>query len=165
MLIGMLPIHFKIYIPQCPVFDPARSTHVHSFTLIGKLRWSIVRMISVLMLAPNVSVYLVEGVSVFGLLSEVLGICASVDSASFVFFSSVELATMVFSNYVNERIPSADSLGRITKELLTACPKQNTKPSKLVCTRFSGDMKNRGLLPAINREVMPKNDDMSQVNH
>ena len=49
-------------------------------------------------------VYVVEGVTVFGLLSEVLGIVASVVSAIVTFLLIVELATMLFSTYMKQRI-------------------------------------------------------------
>ena len=51
--------------------------------------------------APSVSVLV--GVTVFCWLSKVLGVVASVASASVAFLSSVELATMVISDYVKQR--------------------------------------------------------------
>ena len=60
---------------------------------------------------------------------------------------SLELATMVFSDYVKQRILYGQR--RTTWKSSAACPKKDTKPLKMASTSSSGDMKKQRLCPAI----------------
>ena len=63
-------------------------------------------------------IYVVKVVTVFSLLSKVLGIVVSVVSANIAFLSSAELATMMFSI----------TLLWTAEKYYAVCPKKDTKP-------------------------------------